>query len=69
MKNYTLRKIEKLASELAHLLEDNKAAGFHWNTKENGIKAEEKFIEELLDLAFSADMTIETDLQKDEIFG
>lgn len=60
MSNFKLRKIEKMASELATLLEETK--DFHWSMDEVGVKAEEKFIEELLDLAYSASMTVEADL-------
>lgn len=60
MSNYNLRKIETLAAELAALLDDTK--DFHWSMDEAGIKAEEKFIDELYDLAYSANMTVESEL-------
>ena len=60
MSNYNLRKIESLAAELAALIEETK--DFHWSMDEAGVKAEEKFIEELYDLAYSANMTVEAEL-------
>ena len=60
MSNYNLRKIETLAAELAALLDETK--DFHWSMDEAGIKAEEKFIDELYDLAYSANLTVEAEL-------
>jgi hypothetical protein len=60
MSNYNLRKIEDLAAQLAGLLEETK--DFHWSMDEAGIKAESNFIDELYDLAYSANMTVEAEL-------